>query len=163
MLIHDFTKTSLFLFSRVIIHLTNGKSNITGPRRVILLLMHAIIKPDSLSYCCFDSCLLFKWKHPVSWQLMHRWPRSHSKQVEEKSIFVRRGVGERCQSMSSQVWTENFTLSQGEWGKGAQGEDADRHPYLTGLLGLGPSLLSLMMARQCLIALPCKCCVILYL
>lgn len=91
MLIHDFTKTPLFLFSRVIIHLTNGKSNITGPQRLILLLMHAIIKPDSLSYCCFDSCLLFKWKHHVSWQLMHRWPHSHSKQVEKKSIFVRRG------------------------------------------------------------------------
>lgn len=89
MLIHDFTKDSLFLFSRVIIHLTNGKSNITGPQRGILLLMYAIIKPDSLSYCCFDSCLLFKWEHHVSWQLMCRWPRSHSKQVEEKSVSVR--------------------------------------------------------------------------
>lgn len=137
MLIHDFIKASLFLFSRVIIHLTNDKSNITGPQRGILLLMYAIIKPDSLSHCCFDSCLLFKREHRFSRQLMRRWPRSHSKQVDEISVFVRWYRRKEWVHIIPSLNREFHLLTEKMTERGAgQGKDVYRHPQYTGLFGL---------------------------
>lgn len=49
-----------------------------------------------------------------------------------------------------------FHLVTGRMRETGPERDADRYVHLTGLLDLGPSLLSLMMARQQLVALPCK-------